>query len=269
MPLYQPVPDPDVDEEDESHLPPYKRKGPQGPPADMERFLSKPPKPPRSCPEGTSLWLLGRHLACEHIAVFARWLRDGKFKHLTYLNFGYNKVGGEGMKQVCEALADGACPELTHFACADNPIGDMGAIALAGALRGMPKLTSIEINRNEFGDAGAEAIFAAASEGAFSSLVALYIKGNLFGDAGMEAMCNAWASGNFAAEHVLMGENCVGDEGMLCLANAIEAGSLAKVRHINLSPSPLVGVDGREVVDDIIAEMEGGDYKHNRLQVVF
>ena len=58
-------------------VPIWKREVPTAPPVDMEEFLRSPPEPPRSCPDGSSLWLLGYKLDDWCADEFARSLMAG------------------------------------------------------------------------------------------------------------------------------------------------------------------------------------------------
>ena len=90
-----------------------------------------------------------------------------------------------------------------------------------------------------------------------------YLQGNGFSDAGMEAICEACAAGGLPQlERLNLCSTRIGDEGCLVLANAIEAGQLDQVRHIQMQQIA-AGRDGFEVVDDVIKEYE------EKLRVVF
>jgi Ran GTPase-activating protein (RanGAP) involved in mRNA processing and transport len=263
MPLYNPVPD--SDDEDEERMPYFRRQMPKGPPPDMDAFLAKPPKPPESCPEGKSLWLLGNYLEDHHAKVLAKWLNRGEYQYLEYINMGYNKITSDGFLPMAMAISNGALPKLTYISLCENPIGDAGAKALASALPKMPNLDSIEMSICGIGDEGAVAWFNAMAKGGAPKLEALYFKGNVWADDGMEAFCLAKASGKCKKlRSAFIGENRIGDEGALCLANAIEAGHFDDVNQINLAPSPYVTRDGREVIADVIKEFD-----KKPLQVIF
>jgi hypothetical protein len=241
-------------------VPIYKRKGPQHAPDDMQELLLNPPKPPGSCPEGASLWLLGRHLHDPHARGLAESFNAGKWRHLKYVNFASNNISYLGFNHVMHAIADGATPLLEQLAVSDNPFGDLGASGLGMAISkgSMPNLLTLDANRCGIGDRGACAIWSALGEGHTKKMESIYLKEQQIGDEGHEAMCKAFKGGADGALpklwHLQLGGNQLTDEGCLVMANAIEAGDLAHVRNLYVMPSP-VSVDGQEVVQQTIDEM--------------
>ena len=233
-----------------------KHKPPTEPPRDMAAFLRSPPEPPRSCPEGKSLWLRSQCLDDSSAEVFARTMMNGDWKHLEYITLAANHFTANGMIAIALALAQGKCPLLENLDISETNIGEAGAMALACALKAMPKLRSLIITQAGIGEAGGTALFAAIRDGSSPALQQIYLKGNPVGDASMEMMCKASASGNLSQlQSMNLDQTHIGDEGCLVLANSIEAGEWDHMRTINM-----MGIkasrDGFEVVTDVIKEYE-------------
>lgn len=264
MPLYHA--EPTSDDEDEKNVPIYKRKPPKPVTlSEMEEFLKRPPMPPPSMPQDVTLWMPDRHLADPHIRILAEHVDRGVFDYVKTLQIANNEIGSHGMGYLAVSISHGHMTQLTHCNISRNPLGAEGGRAFASMMHALPRLRQLELNYCQLYDEGAKAIFVEATKGNMPSVDYLYLKGNLFADGAMEALCDAFASGNVPKLiHLLLGENEFGDEGMLCLANAIEAGHLATCRHIDLGPAPKVGVDGKEVVDNVCAE-----YQVKPLKVMF
>lgn len=239
--------------------PSWMREAPREPPDDIEELLLNPPKPPESCPKGASLWLLGRHLADKHTVDLANVFKARTWMHLKYLNVASNMISDLSFSPLMAAIADGALPVIEQLAVSDNPIGDSGASALAAAMDSMANLVMLEANGCSIGDRGAVALWGAFGKGNNTVVESVYMKDQKIGDEGFEAMCYAFRGGQVGALPKLcsiqLGGNELSDEGCLVIANAIEAGDLAPLRNLYLSPSPIT-VDGMEVVHQAIAEMD-------------
>uniref|UniRef100_A0A7S2GB07 Uncharacterized protein n=1 Tax=Haptolina brevifila TaxID=156173 RepID=A0A7S2GB07_9EUKA len=224
---------------------------------DMERLLADPPKPPRSCPEGKSLWLHSNQLDDECIDMFAHTLRRGDWRHLTYLNLGGNQFTCVGMSALAGAITQEALPLLEFLSITEVEIADIGMKALCAALEHMPKLRCLEMTKCQVGVVGWTAFAAAAMKGAaLQELETLYASDNNIGDVGMKAICDTFAAGRFPkvqAMHIRAAQ--IGDEGCLALADSIELGHFDHVRHVQLGGNVQTR-DGFEVVMDVIKEYE-------------
>lgn len=264
MPLYHAQPT--SDDEDEQKVPFYKRKPPKPVMlSEMEEFLKHPPMPPPSCPKGKTLFIQDRHLADPHIKILAEHIDKGHFDYVETLHVANNDFTFHGMGHIAISITRGNMSDLSHFNASHVNLGIYGGKAFASMMHAIPKLRQLELNYCRLEDEGTKVIFEEAAKGHMKKVDYLYLKGNGFGDGTMEALCDAFASGNITALiHCVFGENDAGDEGMLCLANAIEAGHLSTCRHIDMSPADKVGVDGREVVENVCAE-----YQVKPLVVIF
>ena len=71
----------------------------------------------------------------------------------------------------------GLCPGLAWLSLRDNGVGDRGAIALAGALRGCPRerLVFVSLSENAVGELGAAALAGALERGACPFLAKLHL----------------------------------------------------------------------------------------------
>ena len=235
---------------------------------DMAHLLSDPPKPPMSCPEGTSLWLFGRNLDDANCEVLAKALRRGDYRHITYLTLGHNAITGRGVSAIAGAIAQDALPSLTSLGLMENAIGPDGMVALSAVLHKMPDIQSLELYECGIGADGMQALVDAAKGGALQSLSGAYLRGNAIGDAGMIALCDAFAAGALPKCQMLqLSQNEVGDEGCLKLADTIEAGQLGVMRQIQMGQNKQ-SRDGFEVVTDVIKEYELNKGPH-RFDVIF
>ena len=235
-------------------------------PDDMEAFLKDPPKPPRSCPEGTSLWLLGKKLDDKSMQVFARTMMRGDWAHLTYCNMGLNTdITGIGFSAFCGALANGTMPlveNLNFSGC--KSIGDEGAIALAAALPAVPNLQTIEASEAGIGDKGVKALFESVGNGNLPNLKQWFLKGNPMADEGMMAICECAEKKMLPKLHYMnLCETKVADEGCLALSIAIEEGHFNHVRQFYMHQCA-ASRDGLEVLTGVLKE-----YDHKYLQVLF
>ena len=222
----------------------------------MDALLANPPKPPRSCPDGNSLWLLGQNLNDQCAEVLAHALQRGDYRHLKYLTLGNNAISTRGMCAIAGSIGQGALPCLTSLSVASNPILDEGLVALCAVIDKMPSITCLELMECGFGDTGGQALAAAAKAGRLRSLSSAYMRDNQIGDVGMASLCEAFAAGGLPrAETLHFNNNKIGDEGCLALADAIEAGHLDGVRLIQMCGNKQ-SRDGFEVVMDVIKEYE-------------
>ena len=101
---------------------------------------------------------------------------------LAAFYFSQNSLGVLDGSALTRALVSAATPELATLELALNPIGDAGAIALFGALRTLPKLTSLVVSGCAMGDLGLNAL-TAALRGGLPLLKSLSIAGNACSDA--------------------------------------------------------------------------------------
>jgi Ran GTPase-activating protein (RanGAP) involved in mRNA processing and transport len=109
---------------------------------------------------------------------------SGALAVLRDINFSRNKYVRGGFTTLAEctaATSDGSAPlrQLTHLGAADCRVDDAGMLALADAcIRGrLPRLELINLQFNDVGNVGLDALAAAIGDGALGSLNSLYVKG--------------------------------------------------------------------------------------------
>lgn len=226
------------------------------PPPDMEAFLKNPPKPPQSCPQGSTLWLMSRKLDDRCAEVFARTLMRGDWKHLTYLNMEGNDFTPKGVAMILKAIGCGTMPLINNLTLNRNNVGDEGLTALGKALSAMPVLSNLSCVEVQGGDIGFCSVCDAFAEGSNKKLQSMYWNGNEISNAGMEALCDAFRSGNLPKFFLFyMNGNKVEDEGLLAFANAIEEGHFDHVRTWYMMQTPS-SRDGFEVVNEVVKEYD-------------
>jgi Ran GTPase-activating protein (RanGAP) involved in mRNA processing and transport len=241
----------------------------------VEALLAKPPKPPHSCPQVTTLWLQGKELNDECAEVLAYAMRRGDVKHLTDLVLGINSISPRGMCTIASAISQSALPALRSLNLHRNPILDEGFAALCAVASHIPLLQTVELMECGLTAAGAWALAAAAKAGNMRNLQSAYLRGNQLGDVGLKALCEALAEPKVNAsavegagfpklQCVHLSDNQIGDDGCLALAEAIEAGHVDHVRLIQMSNNVQTR-DGFEVVHDALEEFE----KKRLIQVHF
>ena len=79
---------------------------------------------------------------------------------VTCLHITSTHVGDAGASALATALGQGALPRLKNLALINAAICDAGLVALAPALRRLPALEVLVLNRNPIGDAGLAALVA-------------------------------------------------------------------------------------------------------------
>ena len=131
----------------------------------VEALLAKPPKPPHSCPQVTTLWLQGKELNDECAEVLAYAMRRGDVKNLTDLVLGINSISPRGMFAIASAISQSALPALRSLNLHRNPILDEGFAALCAVASHIPLLQTVELMECGLTAAGAWALAAAAKAG--------------------------------------------------------------------------------------------------------
>ncbi|XP_015777518.1 PREDICTED: nucleotide-binding oligomerization domain-containing protein 2-like [Acropora digitifera] len=132
---------------------------------------------------------------------------------LTYLNLNFQRDGDEIAVALSEALESNKT--LTHLcfivdAEPGDPIGELGASALARALKKNSTLKCLLLGPNSIGDLGAIAFADALQTN--SALTQLGLGGNGIGDLGIEAICKALQF-NHVITHLDLCRNTIGDSG--------------------------------------------------------
>ena len=152
---------------------------------------------------------------------------------LTYLNLNFQLDGDEIAVSLSEALESNKT--LTHLcflgdAEPDEPIGESGASALAGALKKNNTLKCLVLADNSIGDSGALALADALQTN--STLTQLNLSRNGISGSGTEAICKALQS-NHVITHLDLRNNTIGDSGAEALAGALQSPA-TQLSHLDL-----------------------------------
>ena len=165
------------------------------------------------------------------IKALAQTLRNNCL--LTYLNLNFQRDGDEIAVALSEALESNKT--LTHLcflgdAEPDEPIGESGASALAGALKKNNTLKCLVLADNSIEDSGALAFADALQTN--STLTQLGLFANRIGNLGIEAICKALQF-NHVITHLDLRDNTIGDSGAEALAGALQSPA-TQLSHLDL-----------------------------------
>ena len=126
---------------------------------------------------------------------------------VTKLWFAGTHVGDAGASALAAALGQGALPRLKSLTLRNAAIGDAGLVALAPALRRLPALEGLGLDRNPLGDEGLAALVAPPppagapppTTGGLAKLKVLYLSHTQVTDAGCATLAAALAAGALPA----------------------------------------------------------------------
>ena len=110
---------------------------------------------------------IGSGLTSGGVQMLAQLLAQGSLKKLKSLYLQNNvALGDDGAGILASAISDGWLSKLTELRLNSTGIGDVGATALADALRCTPKLRleTLVIGRNQFGRSAAEGLHEACAD---------------------------------------------------------------------------------------------------------
>eukprot|EP00967_Tisochrysis_lutea_P114641 scaffold182866_cov33-Tisochrysis_lutea.AAC.2 len=124
----------------------------------------------------------------EGFAAFANLMRPGSaLSRLESLGLRQNLLSDHSMAALANCLGDGAMPALQQLLLGNNALTADGIIQLAATLKEGKSLTALrvlELQKNNIGDAGAEALAQAIAGGALPQLRELYLFHNALTMAG-------------------------------------------------------------------------------------
>ena len=101
----------------------------------------------------------------------------------------------------------------------DKDLADDDMVTLGMMLPWMPGLCTLDLDRNQFGDVGAQALFEGLGPAAAPSLAYVWLCRNLFGPAGAEALSAALRRGAMPKlEQLDLSDNLLGNQGVAALA---------------------------------------------------
>ncbi|EGD79552.1 hypothetical protein PTSG_12997 [Salpingoeca rosetta] len=132
-------------------------------------------------------------------------------------DLGRDGLGDIGARAVAEALKDNTC--LKGLALWDNSIGDEGAVALAEMLKHNTTLTGLDLWRNSIGPEGAVALAEMLKHN--TALEQLFLMSNRIGPEGAAALAEMLKH-NTTLEELYLNNNSMGDEGAVALAEMLK-----------------------------------------------
>ena len=128
-----------------------------------------------------------------------------------------------------ELSGNGCLVNLTSLTLNKNSIGEAGASALSQALTANSSLTTLELRLNNIGNAGASSLSQALT--ANSSLTSLDLGANSIGDAGASALFQA-LSANSSLISLHLDENSIGEADVSSLFQALKANSSLAILNL-------------------------------------
>ena len=143
---------------------------------------------------------------------------------------------------LCAMIKSGSLANLKLLWLDDQPLGDAGMTAFAGAIASgsMANLQALLLDDNQIGGPGMTALANAIANGSLGNLKQLHLDGNEIGDPGVSALAGAIASGSMANLRFLrLDSNEIGDTGMSALAGAIASGSLLSLQTLYVDKTNL------------------------------
>eukprot|EP00566_Odontella_aurita_P009918 CAMPEP_0113575366 /NCGR_PEP_ID=MMETSP0015_2-20120614/27653_1 /TAXON_ID=2838 /ORGANISM="Odontella" /LENGTH=434 /DNA_ID=CAMNT_0000478587 /DNA_START=31 /DNA_END=1335 /DNA_ORIENTATION=- /assembly_acc=CAM_ASM_000160 len=153
--------------------------------------------------------------ACVRIAEA---LRGNTHLTLLRLHFKELELGDVGASALAEALKCNTT--LTHLDLNDNNIGDVGASALAEALKCNTALIKLSLKYNSIGDVGVSALAEMLKCNTTLTHLDLHLNDNDIGDVGASALSEMLKS-NTTLIKIILSYNSIGDVGALALAEAL------------------------------------------------
>jgi len=122
--------------------------------------------------------------------------------------------------------------DCTSLNLNNNVVGDLGAIAIAGALKENTALTTLELDSNNIGARGATALAEALKVN--THLSTLWLEGNSIGDVGATAIAAALTV-NTALTTLDMYYNFVGDAGATALLHALKFNTMLTEMNVDIT----------------------------------
>jgi len=142
----------------------------------------------------------------------AEKLGAGALPAVTLLNLDRTHVGEAGASALAAALGRGALPRLKKLYLGNTALSDAGLVALAPALRQLPALEQLDLDRTPLGNEGLAALVAPpppagappTTTGGPAELKHLRLSNTQIDDAGCAALTSALESGALPALESLM-----------------------------------------------------------------
>ena len=194
----------------------------------------------------------GKGLTTEDMATLNMILCTNGLPRLQRLSIYGNGFGDAGMQALCEGHFIAA--SLIELDIEDNDIGPAGAEALAAALhRGaMPKLKRLILTANPLGNQGVTSLTLALRK--LPALKELRLTFCEIGDEGLSSLFANLGKDDFKAlERLDLGDTDITDAGMTTLVAALDAGGLPKLINCDLSDNE-ASTSAVQAVHDALAK---------------
>jgi Ran GTPase-activating protein (RanGAP) involved in mRNA processing and transport len=160
-------------------------------------------------------------------------IEEGNLHHISVVNLSDCDVGDEGVATLgCYLQLQSASIETLHLDM--NGIGDIGLIALADGLKMNPKMKTLDLFCNDFGELGIKSLMSAISSRR-SNLEHLSLRANRIADKGAQNIaCRLNAS---SLKKLNIGYNEIGDKGASCIAESLARNKI--LRELKMSCNSL------------------------------
>ena len=176
----------------------------------------------------TTLYWASQMLTDSDCKLIMQLAAMGALSNLKELWLGYNQIGKNGVRSLCNAWSMGAMGDVTYLDLKSNQIGDEGVNSLATEMRSgaLARMNVLDLSFNKIGNKGMHLLSGAMRTNA--SITDLSIGGNNIDADGMVSFARAAGSMRNLIRLVL-GGNKIKDDGMKWLAAAIGNGGFAKL----------------------------------------
>ena len=174
------------------------------------------------------LWLGDLGLGAAGARALAGLLEQNSRVPVEKMDLKLNNIRDLGAVALARAIK--IQKTVTSIDLRDNSIGDAGAMAFADALDFNTTVQEINLSENNIGDEGAVALANAIQVN--RNVQQIHLSKNNIGDAGAVALADAIKI-NTTVQEILLSENYIRDEGAVALADAIKINR--NVQQIHLS----------------------------------
>ena len=172
--------------------------------------------------ELTELDLSGNKVTGQGVAHLCDALKDVNCK-LTELDLSFNNITDQGLSHLCDALRDVSC-KLTKLNLGHNNLEDQGVLHLCDALKDVNcKLTELNLYHNNITDQGVSCLcYALKDENC--KLTKLNLRGNSVTEQGVSHLSNALKDVRVHWKLTVLNltENKIGDQGVSHLRDALK-----------------------------------------------
>ena len=176
----------------------------------------------------------------------AKAILGGTTTSVTKINAYINDIGAAA---IAEALKNNTV--LTFLNLDTNNIEDSGAAAISEALKANTALTWLYLRNNMIGDSGAAAIAEALKTN--TALTRLWLQNSTIGDSGAAAIAEALKN-NTALTMLHLGSNNIGNSGATAIAEALKSNTaLAK---LDLDNNPGISDATQQLITGYLAKNE-------------